>query len=820
MSNWISLSNLSSRTDVVETTLHGHTIFEVPVGRKTRFTLDIDRLRILQSKRHMMYFVYQDIEDFGEESWGGWTSGPAATTLHEYFNKLDGGKQNYTAARVKQIGNNYITAFVIGGDGRVNWSNNTHISYSPTKEGKGIWLEALYYSPDWNNMGVFIIGVDQPQIVSLFAKKREAFKFNPDENFISVNVDKVGGLKYGDTLDLHIKTHRVIPGRYSAEVEILYQGTRVYNGKKRLELDKYAMPNNPALEYNLEMIENLSIDPAWEDAIGHPPGTIQKYTFRLTIEPKNAPVTQTELGDGQVITKEFEFEVNTNLFDFKFPILGTNPQIIAIQEETLTPIEHEECRYSALEITVDKQPTQVILKENVEQGVLETNLINPEIHVVAGNNGDKKVTIQLTDVVTEECGDTPSHTDNVFVYNDVVGQWEPEKTKTKLVLKPKYEYSWPATNGFALSYLWLRDSLALNNNLTIQTCRYRRNVGFKVYPDVEWELAFLITIGSAITGKMKYSRERLNGYHRGYGFNLLKEELNVDVQKDKVIGWDIVGKCKLSGREHEISLNPIKKTIGTTVSAYNVVCDYLEIFNPKDAKRPSAAKAKGILDIEFAIDPPNIGFALGSKFDYASNQKVVPVYTGGLKVDPLIGISIGVDLVPIIGKIPTVGAIVDWIVRVVEWVSDSDVYLVFEVFSAIKGELSLSYNKVDGFTNIGQQKVELEAGVALKAGIKSNDTVFITTVDKDGIIETQEVEEWKAEGKVKTSFSFIEEVGFDNGGQYKQSSVWWNGAVLTITCYKLISKREINYNPKYTETFTLFERNNILEGTKQYLKDE
>ncbi|UGU14793.1 hypothetical protein LS482_13940 [Sinomicrobium kalidii] len=508
MSNWISLSDPSSGNSVVETSRHGYTIFEVRMGQKARFQLNVDRIRYLQSRRHMIYFVAQGIDNFGEETWLEWNNGPAPMALHEYFNHLNGGSEDYTPDTVRQIGRNYITAFKVGEDGRVDWNTPKYPSYEPKEKGHGVWLEGLYYYPEWNNMGAFIIGVEQPQVVSLFARVRNYANYDPDENFISEDTGSLQNVKYGETIDLHIETHRIIPGRYSAEVEILHQGTRVYNGKKRFPLENYANPNNPALEYNLEMKESLFVDPAWKQATGHPDGATQTYTVRFTFSPGDVLENRTEmdggLAPGSPVVKEFDLEITTTIFDFILPKLGVTPQIVSVQEETLEPIEHEECRFTAIEVAVKDQDPVEILRENTEQGTLTANLVNPVIPVVAGNGDDKEVTIQLEGVNTEECGEDPSHHNNIFVYDEAVGEWSPEESGDKLVLKPKYEYpdGMSGVNSTSdvnvdlldirnvLEYIWpINDSLIQGHTLSVSTCRYTREINFSVYPDIKWELA-------------------------------------------------------------------------------------------------------------------------------------------------------------------------------------------------------------------------------------------------------------------------------------------------------------------------------------------
>lgn len=668
MSNWISLSDPSSGNSVVETTRHGYTIFEVRMGQKARFQLNVDRIRYLQSRRHMIYFVAQGIDSFGEETWLEWNNGPAPMALHEYFNHLNGGSEDYTPDTVRQIGRNYITAFKVGEDGRVDWNTPKYPSYEPKEKGHGVWLEGLYYYPEWNNMGAFIIGVEQPQVVSLFARVRNYANYDPDDNFISGDSGNLQNVKYGETIDLDIETHRIIPGRYSAEVEILHQGTRVYNGKKRLPLENYANPNNPALEYNLEMKESLFVDPAWKQATGHPDGTTQTYTVRFTFSPSDVLENRTEmdggLAPGSPVVKEFDLEITTTIFDFILPKLGVTPQIISVQEETLEPIEHEECRFTAIEVAVKDQDPVEILRENTEQGALTTNLINPVIPVVAGNGDDKEVTIQLEGVNTEECGEDPSHHNNIFVYDEAVGEWSPEESGDKLVLKPKYEYPEDIISDQLkiFEYIWpSRESLVQDYRITIQACRYNRNIGFRVYPDVQWELALTF----ALENPLAYTH---SGQEEGYIFHQAQE-------KARKSGYD---RYRLSqgGRvpaQYSLSI----KTTYTNTSGVKVknehalawsrkVQDALSIFmqlkemaeKVKNATGGTAKRVPGVGAFSFEVQSPKIGAILGWKCEQAEEGRVATTGTVSFSADPLIGAEFTIDLLAVGSKVHPVVTVI------------------------------------------------------------------------------------------------------------------------------------------------------------------
>lgn len=370
----------------------------------------------------------------------------------------------------------------------------------------------------------------------------------------------------------------------------------------------------------------------------------------------------------------------------------------------------------------------------------------------------------------------------------------------------------------SLNMLWLfryfifSDNLAQIFFLPISTCRYPNQIAkFRVYPDIEWEIAFMITIGAGYSGKIKYHRDRLNRIHLGdennpgYGFRYIKDDLKIEGEKTENLGWTLKAKAIENGTEHEIGIESVKKVVDTAVYAFNITRQSLEVFDPSNSDgTPSLAVSRRIIEVDFAIDPPNVGFALSWKFGKASNDEIVPIYTGGLRADPLIGLTIVVDLVPLIKFIPYVGKILDWLIRFVEKLTKSKIYITFEISVPIKADLSLSYNRIDGFANRGKQKMWFEPTVTLRAGCKSNEVVFIPTATRaDGTVETTETEKWKVEGNAAASYTFEKEWGYDLtvNKYYEQSSVKFNGAKITIIVSELISKRRIDFKPYKQETF-------------------
>lgn len=409
----------------------------------------------------------------------------------------------------------------------------------------------------------------------------------------------------------------------------------------------------------------------------------------------------------------------------------------------------------------------------------------------------------------------------------------------KMILMPKYVYNktfledrinkYPAQVAnimWLFNYFILSDDLAQSYFVPISTCRYPNQIAkIKVYPDIEWEVAFLVTIGRGYSGKIKYSRERLNGHHQNYNFRYLRSELNIEGTQTSNLGWVLKAKAVENGKEHEIGIESIKKVVDTAVGAFNMTRQYLDVFNPSHSDgTPSLAQSRRVIEIDFAIDPPNIGFALGWKFGKASTNEIVPIYTGGLRADPLIGLTIAVDLVPLVRFLGPIGRVIGWIIQFIEWLSKSDLYITFEVSLPVKADLSLSYNRIDGFANRGKQKMWVEPGVTLRAGCKSNEVVLIPTTTASGGTGNTEVEKWKVEGNVATSLTFEKEWGFDigQGKYYEKSTVNFKGAKMTIVVSELISNRRIDFKPTHQQVFTIIEepKDPIYDSGKIYINEK
>ncbi|MEY8758274.1 hypothetical protein [Chryseobacterium tongliaoense] len=544
------------------------------------------------------------------------------------------------------------------------------------------------------------------------------------------------------------------------------------------------------------------------------------------------------------------------------------PLVIFDEEDTKNPIDRTSQIFGItagdkrkkISITLDKLTTKDVFcqgllldegqKHTVQTNVFQVNKVFAAQRDSAGFNTqtDKTHSQQQQNADITPTNENRTDTDVIKTnksYNpSQVQQWTAGtdykfEGDSKMLLMPKYNYNKTFLQGRTSTYtanaaniLWLFNYFILNEDLAqnyfvpISTCRYPNQIAkIKVYPDIEWEVAFLITIGRGYTGKIKYTRERLNAHHQNYNMRYLGSELNIDATQSSNLGWVLKAKAVENGKEHEIGIESVKKVVDTAVAAFNMTRQYFEVFNPGNSDgTPSLAQSRRVIEVDFAIDPPNVGFALGWKFGKASNNEIVPIYTGGLRADPLIGLTVVVDLVPLIKFLGPIGRVISWIIQFIEWLSKSDLYITFEVSFPVKADLSLSYNRVDGFANRGKQKMWVEPGVTLRAGCKSNEVVFIPTTTRNGVTETTEVEKWKVEGNVATSLTFEKEWGYDKNQSkyYEKSTVNFKGAKMTIVISELISNRRIDFKPTHQQVFTIIEepKDPIYDSGKIYIEEK
>ncbi|QII71498.1 hypothetical protein [Apibacter sp. B2966] len=480
----------------------------------------------------------------------------------------------------------------------------------------------------------------------------------------------------------------------------------------------------------------------------------------------------------------------------------------------------EPCHYTW--IKAHKEDEEITLFEEKKEGIKFDPI---EIGLITGDVNPYLLTLS-TNLKTEECK-TQQHTkgaDSVFYFPAKLSSEKQgikiqkiDYSSVDLLIPYKYIRDHKAlgmVNIFPFNYFWLNEKDVQKHVVMVDTCRYTIPVKINVYPDIEWEIAFVLTAGLQIEGSITRERKVLNWYHQKFGFRYIKRELNIEVTDSAKLQYDLAVCYSINGKPHKYGLKSIEKIIENAKYAYDSVSLSLKDLNPSTVEKgyKNYGLESGTLSkIDFSIDPPNIGFALRWQFDESQSGQMATVYKGGIALQPLIGIAIGIDLIPFIGKIPYVGTVFLWIKSIVEKLSESEIYITFEASMEVNWEGSWSYNTIDGFDNAGEQEAKIEVGIKIKVGIKPRGTVMATS--------TQPVKlKWMVDGEAGTSFVFTQKIGYDRqkSAQYKESSVIWGGAKITIKIYELVLSK--SYNLYKENTLTLFDEREIYNSGKEYIE--
>jgi hypothetical protein len=382
--------------------------------------------------------------------------------------------------------------------------------------------------------------------------------------------------------------------------------------------------------------------------------------------------------------------------------------------------------------------------------------------------------------------------------------------ENQLKLKPNFWYNKTVAESFTsgmsqdiLNTLWLFRYFFLGNIdpqtyfVPISTCRYPNQIAkIRVFPDMEWELGALISVGFVKrTFKFQSTRENLSGFHNQYNFQYIKHELKVDAETGEKVGADFKLKASFNGEVFEVGYK-IEKSIKKVIATFNSVYEGIKVFDgtDKDVTQSAAYKKGAINKFEFSIDPPNIAIALKWKNAFAKKEenlgKVGWRMEGGVALKPFIGIGITVDLVPIVGKFGWVGKAVELIVKALEYaIKGLDIYFNFKLNAEIAAKLSLAYHNLDGWDNEAKREVTLTVRATLEAGVNYEGTELISTVVEEGITYEMK-EELKIKASLGTGVEYKEDWSSDEKGVYKNVTVTFLGAEAKLEVYSSITKRK------------------------------
>ncbi|OOV20092.1 hypothetical protein [Flavobacterium sp. LM4] len=493
------------------------------------------------------------------------------------------------------------------------------------------------------------------------------------------------------------------------------------------------------------------------------------------------------------------------------------------------------CQYTEITLEYEKDHKTEVLEIFKETPGVSYNS-NIEIGLILGS--DPKILKVKTDKNsnTDECRytDDRNHGNQIHIdnKNDLTNFKQTELINRQLSFESWFEYD---RNDMS-KYFWLSNTFSKNSfnkliKVNVQSCRHQKYINLHVLPDIEWELAFLISTGAGFRVKADKSiltrAQQSLGDYQAKGIKV--EQLGKIIEKGG-IGYSLVVKYSINGGAYveQVSLEFVKN-IEKIIGTYNLIFKWISIFNTGEAPLSAAIKTGNLDKITFDIDPPSVVFFLKWKYDYAKkNKQAVINFTGGAGFKPLIGIKIGVDLVANASKFGgLVGLIIEFLAKTIKTIAKVDLYIIAEVGSSIAYDESLSYNEIDGFDPAMKTKITVDINFSFKAGIKRKDIVFIANTQRivDNTIPVNEAEQeaLKIEGAISTGVQYTKEKGYDLGkGDYSKTKIIWLGAEMTITVVTLNTNRKMNAPPndQFKKKFNVLNRETLSDNGKEYTKHE
>ncbi|MCX8534120.1 hypothetical protein [Chryseobacterium luquanense] len=401
----------------------------------------------------------------------------------------------------------------------------------------------------------------------------------------------------------------------------------------------------------------------------------------------------------------------------------------------------------------------------------------------------------------------------------------------KMTVMPRYLYNKTSLEGIqnytshgipneALNTLWVFNYFILNDKLAqtyfvpISTCRYPNQIAkINVYPDIEWEVSFIITTGEThtLSGGIK---ENLTDYQRAQGLKFSDRFKLSSEYKGFSFSTDI--STKVNGDIHKFGLDKIENII-------KKLADLKSFLDQFDSNNSENASAGGFTEyFSFKLVSPNIVLAFKWNFGHIlekeHNHKAVTMLSGSLKLAPLIGINFEVDLFIITDNIKVygIGEITKLIRKSIEWVTETDIFILAYVNVELVGEFTVVYNSINGFDNKkSNRKAILSIPFGVKGGIKSNEENVII------LPSGEKMEKLNAEISINSGIDIVEELGTDNKGPYKKNSYIFKGLnVRVVIVENVFSRRKISVIPKIDETFEILKENQIGPEKIEYLNNK
>lgn len=428
--------------------------------------------------------------------------------------------------------------------------------------------------------------------------------------------------------------------------------------------------------------------------------------------------------------------------------------------------------------------------------------------LASSEQGKTIIDINFEDLKNEKCYTKPLHNKEIEIYLNNV------KQKTEQINGGKYSLPIVAYANKTLlrtnpSLFFITPDPINKYSIVSKTCAQLNNpIHINVFPKVEREIAFVLTLFKTFNAEInqKFStREKLTDYNKKQSMQLIRNELEILYQAKGGLGFGLSAKVKVDNVESSIELGSTKNQIKKLIGFYNTVQEVLSVFDGKGREEQSIAySSKKLPKVTFDIEPPNVALALritNKKIDKSND--IVSQLTGSIALKPITKIKIGVDLLSLLQYMGVGGKIANWIKEELEEHYKFTIYIIFEVFLEAKSELSLTYNKIEGFAP-GTRKIQLEAGIGIKGGVKSTEFVSVFVPEADGKLQEAKVEKFKGEASGISSILYTYEVKSDRKGQFSQHKMEFTGVKATIVVYAI--RKGMKYNETLRKDFTIIEK--------------
>ncbi|WP_459210497.1 hypothetical protein [Aquimarina rhabdastrellae] len=710
---------------------NSYKVFEIPKGQGIGFRLLATEGTInVKETQERVYWVAQAAMKFkqgagDEKPFLPWKSGAADMPLHEFLDFLDREKGKW---RDKGVGVNYIRSFDIK-NGEFIYKSKQTISYNGNVEGKGIWLEACNYYPEYKSQGAFLIPVAPPYIKAAVVNEMTG------QEMLCAYDGKLqelqGKLHYGDYMEIIIQTHNILPEDFTGTITINCEGTTL-EVLTLTEADVIAQfEGTPA--YNATYIrQKVYLDLKWIEKLNHKEDSSKNYNFIIAFKAKDSKSFKYPIDSSKVkieIQKEVFYE---DVWSFNEEEAKAIPQIAQIDESQVVTMEFEECRFTKLAVSHDIEKTDDAGKKTTEKreytileetdGCLSTNENVPTFAVIAGDKNNKpKIEVAISGLDRANCESGHKNAKISIINDGEVTEKSLSDGDTKVNFKADYDYPERDLVNKLTQVVWAPFLSPKKKLIHIATCRYTRPLSVSIYPNVEWTVNIKFNTENPAYVKQNptykkrevelkefYNRNKNLAYGRERNLSKKASPYNLQVEI----------KCVVNGKEQTIEIsavNRIFKLINIFLWAYEafdqIICGSKSKEVEKDVKSGRLKGKTNVLSrigrglpIRFDIARPSFSGGLNWKLEYSndmSNPHLGMLYTLVFRSDPLLSATGRLDLIFFAQFIPIVGQVIAGINKVIDVINiisfgavEIDYYIDFVVY----GKLSFNIAEVSYHT--------------------------------------------------------------------------------------------------------------------------